>query len=193
MNNAILQLVLVEDDLDFQYLIRQTVEKEADMRVLACCTSAKAAVALADAEKPDLILMDLSLNGSLSSGIEACRAIRMATDCKVLIFTSFEDPDIVIQAAVRGLAHGYVFKSQFALLTEMIRSTATGPTPQQMMIQSLILACLSPAERSVFDNLMGKDVSLHSSPKTIANQKTMILKKLDLPSVSTLIHIFRGS
>lgn len=135
--------------------------------------------------------MDLSLNGSVDSGIEASRAIRLASDSKVLIFTSFEDPETVVQAAVRGLAHGYVFKSQFALLTEMIRSTASGPTPQQMMIESLILASLSPAERSVFESLMGKAVSLHSSPKTIANQKTMILRKLDLPSIPALIHIFR--
>ena len=38
--------------------------------------------------------------------------------------------------------------------------------------------------------MLGEEVNLHSSPKTIANQKTMVLKKLDLPSQNALIHIF---
>ena len=92
---------------------------------------------------------------------------------------------------MRGLAHGYIFKSHFSLLVENIRKAVQGATPEEMMIRSLILSCLSPAEYSIFEIMLGREVTLQSSPKTIANQKTMVLKKLDLPSQSALVHIFR--
>lgn len=38
--------------------------------------------------------------------------------------------------------------------------------------------------------MLGREVSLHSSPKTIANQKTMVLRKLGLNSQSELLHLF---
>ena len=49
---------------------------------------------------------------------------------------------------------------------------------------------LTNAERAVLYNLMGRDVELHSSSKTIANQQTSVLRKLDLPDKQTLRHIF---
>ena len=185
-----ISILIVEDDLDFQYLIRRTIEQEKDMEVTGCCPEPEEALAKAVSCRPDIVLMDLSLNGSPEDGMEVSRKIRLKTDSRVLILTSYENPDTVIQAAVRGLAHGYVFKSQFEMLVETIRKTAGGITPQQHMIRSLILSCLSPAEHSIFEMMLGKQVSLQSSPKTIANQKTMILKKLDIPSQNDLIHVF---
>ena len=58
------------------------------------------------------------------------------------------------------------------------------------MIRSLILSDLSYAERTVFDMMMGKKIELFSSPKTIANQKTTILKKLGLHSQWELNMVF---
>ena len=39
--------------------------------------------------------------------------------------------------------------------------------------------------------LLGKEQDLHSSPKTIYNQKASILKKLHLKNQEELIHIFQ--
>lgn len=189
----LISIWIVEDDEDFQFLIQQTIEMETDMMVLGCSSSPEDALRNIPSHKPDIVLMDLNLNGSASDGMETSRKLRLQTDSKILILTSFEDPDIVVRAAVRGLAHGYIFKSQFELLVETVRKTAQGVTPQQHMIHSLILSCLTPAEYSVFQIMLGKELSLQSSPKTIANQKTMVLKKLDLPSQSALLHVFRNS
>ena len=60
------------------------------------------------------------------------------------------------------------------------------------MIASLILSQLSAAEYSVLELLLGKDLKLQSSPKTISNQKNNLLKKLGLTSVKELKHIFQG-
>lgn len=189
--NKPITIWIVEDDEDFQFLIQQTIEMENDMTVLGSSSTPEDALSKIPIHKPDVVLMDLNLKGSASDGMETSRQIRLQTDSKILILTSFEDPDIVVQAAVRGLAHGYVFKSQFELLVESVRKTARGVTPQQHLIHSLILSCLTPAEYSVFQIMLGKELTLQSSPKTIANQKTMVLKKLDLPSQSALLHVFR--
>lgn len=191
MNDSdLISVLIVEDDEDFQYLIRQTLEGETDMIPAGCCQTAEQALSLTEQLRPDVVLMDLALSGSPADGIEASRNIRLQTDAKLLLLSSYEDSDTVIHAAVRGLAHGYLFKSQFEGIVPAIRKTAAGMTPQQHMIRSLILSCLSPAEHTVFKMMLGEEVNLHSSPKTIANQKTMVLKKLDLPSQNALIHIF---
>lgn len=58
------------------------------------------------------------------------------------------------------------------------------------MICSALLAPLTDAERSVLRRLLGEDVRLHSSSKTISNQQTGILRKLGLPGKKELTHIF---
>ena len=55
----------------------------------------------------------------------------------------------------------------------------------------MAISGLTEAEMGVFQLLMGKNIQLQSSPKTIANQKTKILRKLGLESQKDLMHLFR--
>lgn len=184
-----IRILIVEDDEDFVFLIRCTLEKNQDMEVCAACLEGREAVDEALRLRPDIVLMDLNLSGSLD-GIETARKIRLETDAKVIILTSLDDPDTITKAAARSFASGYVLKSQFNLLSETIRATSGGFTPQEYFIQSLILSALSPAERTVFEMMLGKKIELQSSPKTLANQKGSILHKLGLRSQQELEHIF---
>lgn len=190
MNDSAIRIFIVEDDLDFCYLIKNTLNAQEDFSVLGESQDADTAVASAINLKPDIVLMDLNLSSTDLDGVEAGRRIRLATDAKIIILTAFEDPDIVISSCVRSFASAYIFKSQFECLAESIRAAAKGNTPQQYLIHASILSCLSPAEKSVFDLMMGKPMNLQSSSKTIANQKTSILKKLGLKSQKELVHIF---
>ena len=190
MKNSTIRILIVEDDLDFCYLIKNTLSTLDGFSVLGECQDASHALALAMELQPDIVLMDLNLSSTDLDGIEAGRQIRLATDAKIIILTAFEDPEIVIDACVGSFASAYVFKSQFEILEDTIRNTALGSTPQKYLIHAAILSCLSSAERSVFDLMLGKKVDLQSSSKTIANQKTSILKKLGLKSQKELLHIF---
>lgn len=187
-----INVLIVEDDPDFCFLIKDCLKKENDMTVCGTASSPAQALILAQAMEPDIVLMDLNLTASNLDGIQAAKMIRISTDAKVLILTAFENPQIITDACRRSFASGYIFKSQFSLLLETIRKTAGGHTPQEHLIASLILSELSPAEYSIFELLMGKDLKLQSSPKTIANQKNNLLKKLGLANQSELIHIFKG-
>lgn len=185
-----IKILVIEDDVDFCYLIRKTLEMQKDFQVVGQCSDTIQALSLAKTFEPDIVLLDLNLSCSSLDGIEIGKKIRLQTDAKIVILTAFEDPDIVLKACTGCFASAYVFKSQFKGLEEIIRNTAYGRTPQQHLIRSAILAPLSPAERAVFDMLIGKSVTLHSSSKTIANQKTAILKKLGLKKYKDLLHLF---
>lgn len=187
-----ISVLIVEDDTDFCYLIRNTLSQQPDMEVLACCGTKQDGVAQAGNLRPDVVLMDLNLSSTALDGISAAREIRLTTSAKVLILTAFDDEDTVVRACVQGFASGYLFKSQFPLLVQTARAAARGATPQEYLIRSAILSALSPAERAVFDLMLGREVSLQSSPKTIANQKTGILKKLGLRNQQELVHLFAG-
>lgn len=185
-----IRVMVVEDDGDYQYLIAQAIEKEPDFLLVARCLSPDEACQAARRCSPDIVLMDLNLTARQMDGMEAARRIRIETDAKIIILTSFDQPDLVIQASTRSFASAYVFKSQFSLLVPTIRETAMGMTPQAFLICSAILKPLTPAEYSVFEYLLGQKVSLRSSNKTIANQQTSVLHKLGLSSKQELRHVF---
>ncbi len=190
MENSSIRLIIVEDDMDFTFLIRQMLKNEPDLELVGHASSRDEAIKLAQELKPHIVLMDLNLSSTKLDGVEASREIRRTTNAKVIILTSFEDPKIVIEASKNSFASGYVFKSQFELIPDSIRRTAKGHTPQEYLINSLILAELSPAEQAIFNSMLGREVATLSSQKTIANQKTSIFKKLGIKNQAELIHIF---
>ena len=181
-----IRIMLVEDDLDYRYLIEQALRREADFELCTSCTDGKSAVQTALMEQPDIVLMDLCLAHSPIDGAEASRQIRLQTDARVIILTSREDFETVIHASTHAFASAYLFKSNFPVLIPMIRETAQGVTSQAHLICSALLAPLTDAERSVLRHLLGEDVRLHSSSKTISNQQTGILRKLGLPGKKEL-------
>ena len=182
-------LLLVEDDPDFIYLIRQVIDQCDALCFLAATRRGEEGVALAQALHPDVVLMDLNLPGGID-GVTAARAIRLTTDSRVLLLTSCEDPGVIIRASKRAFASGYIFKSQCQTLVDIIRRTAEASTPEATFIRELVLSVLSVAERSVVEMLLSSDKPLHSAEKTIANQKTSIFRKLGLRSTDELVHLF---
>lgn len=185
-----IQILLIEDDKDFVYLIKRMIEHEADMEFCTYAETSLAGIELASSLEPDIVLADLNLTGSRLDGIEAARQIRIRTNAKVLLLTSIEDPATIIRASKQSFASGYIFKSQCQSLCRQIRETYCGSTVQELFIRELILQDLSAAEKTVFDMITGKKVQILSSEKTIANQKTNILKKLGLKNQKELLHIF---
>lgn len=97
-----IRILVVEDDPDFQYLIRQTLVECPDLFPVDFCRDGDAAFYAAERYAPDVVLMDLALPGGKMSGVEAARRIHMETWAKVVILTSYDDPATVIQASVES-------------------------------------------------------------------------------------------
>lgn len=67
------RVLIVEDDLIISLTTEKMVEK-LGCQVVACVTSGEEAIKAAEENRPDVILMDIRLNGSMD-GIEATQKI----------------------------------------------------------------------------------------------------------------------
>jgi len=187
-----IKILFVEDDPDFIFLINSLLQNDQELEVLGYSDKKDEAIALAEKLKPDIVLMDLNLSMGEFDGIEAAKQIRLKTDAKVILLTAFEQPEISVDASKKSFASGYIYKSQYEILSDTIKSTANGRTPQEDFINALILSELSTAEKYIFNLMLGKGGQVLSSEKTIANQKTNIFKKLGIKNSNELRHIFKG-
>jgi DNA-binding NarL/FixJ family response regulator len=120
--------VLVADD---QALVRAgfrvLIESAPDIEVAGEAPNGEEAVALARAERPDVVLMDIRM--PVLDGIEATRRIAADPDlagCRVLVLTTFEADEYVFEA-LRAGASGFLLKDvEPADLLRAIRVVAGG-------------------------------------------------------------------
>ena len=97
--------VLVVDDQELMRAgFRMILEAQDDIRVVGEAGDGEAAVALAAASRPDVVLMDIRM--PRLDGIEATRRLR---DHKVIILTTFDHDEYVIEA-LRAGASGFLLK-----------------------------------------------------------------------------------
>ncbi len=115
-------LLLVDDNPDLLELLVGILQQK--YRIAAALSTGVAAVELATALKPDLIILDISL-GDIS-GFEVARRLKRA-DCpaKIIFLTLHEDMDFASAAFGLG-ASGYVFKSRLNTDLENAIDTVLG-------------------------------------------------------------------
>jgi DNA-binding NarL/FixJ family response regulator len=186
-----IKVLIVEDDADFAFLLHKLLKQYEDIEVIGCRSQKKDVMQKVQEEHPDIVLMDLNLGTSYMDGVCLSKEIRVLSDAKVLILTALNTSEGIYRVAREAFASGYLFKDQLSLLVENIRAMAKGYTAQEYMIAFMALSCLSEAERTVFQIMMGKEITIRSSAKTIANQKSQIVKKLGFDNQKELIHVFQ--
>lgn len=188
-----IRIQLVEDDPDFVYLLESMISREPDMEIVSCGCDRQQCVADALRQSPDVVLLDLMLSereDKSLEGIEIAREIRLKTRAKILILTSLEKPRIVLEASTRAFASGYLFKSNYGRIPEMIRSVTKGNGAEEIMICAAVIHQLTVSEYYVLLHYLGYEVELHSSPKTIANQLSSIVRKLGIRRPDDLTAVF---
>jgi PAS domain S-box-containing protein len=99
--------MIVEDDRIVARDIRQQVDRMG-YSVVATTGSGEEAVALARSIRPDLVLMDIRLEGEID-GIEAARQIRAGEGIPVIFLTAYGTEDIVRRASETD-PFGYLLK-----------------------------------------------------------------------------------
>ena len=118
--------VIVADD---QILVRQGICAllgfGTDIAIAGQAANGQEAVALAQATRPDVVLMDVRM--PIMDGIEATRALRRSLpETAVIILTTFDD-DHYLAEAVRAGACGFLLKDGDADdLARAIRAAASG-------------------------------------------------------------------
>jgi DNA-binding NarL/FixJ family response regulator len=120
--------VLVADDQDLVRVgLRTLIDSEEDMRMVGEASDGLAAVAIARAERPDVVLMDIRMPGV--DGLEATRRITAdpaLARTRVVVLTTFELDEYVFDALRYG-ASGFLLKdTKPAELLRAIRVVADG-------------------------------------------------------------------
>lgn len=107
----LIRILLVDDSVLVRCGVRSLLEGRhpgAQLEIVGEAGGVAEAIALAQATKPDVVLLDIRLGDG--DGFQACRAIlKEHPAARVLMLTSFANDDFVHQAIIAG-AHGYVMK-----------------------------------------------------------------------------------
>ena len=195
-----LKVMLVDDHEVVRQGLRALLEAEEDIEVVTEAGSGPAAVSLASAHQPDVVVMDVRMPEG--SGIEACRAIRdERPGTQVIMLTSFSDDEALFNSIMAGAA-GFVLKQiRGRDLLDAIRTVGAGkslldPAVTQRVLERLRkakfdekdpkLARLSPQEERILDmigeGLTNREIAerIHLSDKTVKNYVSTILQKLEV-------------
>jgi len=104
----IIKVLIVEDEAIVAMDISRTL-KDLGYRVLAICRSAEDALGLLDKEIPDIVLMDVHIQGNID-GIEL--AINLYRDKRLpIIFLTSHSDDKTLERATLAEPYGYLSKS----------------------------------------------------------------------------------
>ncbi len=195
-------VMLVDDHAVVRFGFRMLLEATEDIRVVAEAESAEAAYQQIPAAKPDVIVMDISLGGTM--GVEATRRI-VARDkmARVLGLSSHEDPSYVRYMLKAG-ALGYLSKrSAPDELIHAIRQVNEGRMyidshlSQRMALEEFNgekspIEVLSEREFGVFIQLAkGASVNqiaemLNISPRTVGTHLYNVKQKLGVANQAEL-------
>jgi PAS domain S-box-containing protein len=100
-------ILIVEDSSIVAFHLQKTLEREG-YRVVGTEPSGEAALLLVEKNKPDLVLMDIMLNGRMD-GIETARTIRSRFTIPVIYITALTDRETIQRAKITE-PFGYVTK-----------------------------------------------------------------------------------
>lgn len=142
MGNQPVRVVLADDHEIVRKGIRDLLEDEGDIVVLAEATTGLEAVALSVAHRPDVVLLDIQMPEM--TGIEAARKIKtQAPQVRILVLSAYDD-DPYIFALLQAGASGYVLKNaQARELVRAVRVVAAGGSVMDPAITAKVMAQLT--------------------------------------------------
>lgn len=124
-----IRIVLVDDHPVVRAGLRALVDGQEDLTVVGEADGLASAVAMTTADRPDVVLMDLSLGDGASGGADVTAALRALPEPpEVLVLTTYDTESDIMRALDAG-ARGYLLKD--APPDELfagIRATARGQT-----------------------------------------------------------------
>jgi DNA-binding NarL/FixJ family response regulator len=158
-----IRVLLADDHAIVRKGIREFLEEDGDLTVVAEATDGREAVRLAGEHRPNVAVLDVQMPGV--SGIEATRQIKAAyPEVRVLILTAYDD-DPYVFALLRAGADGYVLKNADAgELVRAVKLVAAGSKVLAPDIAAKVVAQVisgkPAAARDQVDSLTEREVSV---------------------------------
>ena len=211
-----IRILLIEDHEMVRTALRMCLEGGPKLRVVGEAANQSDALAVAAREQPDVILLDLNLDGS--SGLALLpELLATVSSARVLLLTGVSDPALLRQAVNLG-ARGLVLKGQnIDMLLQAIEKVHLGevwldpsliatvlsdrPRAQggtQSNPEAATTATLSPRERQVItlvgEGLRNKEIArrLCISESTVRHHLSSIFSKLGVAErLELVIYAYR--
>jgi DNA-binding NarL/FixJ family response regulator len=138
----IIRVVLADDHTVVRKGIRDFLEEEDDIQVVAEATTGAEAVSLTLEHRPEVAVLDIQMPEM--TGIEAARQIKAKIpEVQVLVLTAYDD-DPYIFAMLQAGASGYVLKNAPSEeLIRAVRTVAAGGSALDPTVTAKVMAQLS--------------------------------------------------
>lgn len=193
-----IRILLAEDQVMVRQGLKMMIETDADIRVTGEADNGKEAVILCEKQLFDVAILDIRM--PVMDGIEAAKILRTRfPHIKVLMLTTFDDNEYVMNALKLGVS-GYMLKNgDTASLIRSIKSALSGGLSLEDQVASKVMPILlqnqeekqidptlTPRERAILkcigEGLNNKEVAerLGLSVGTVKNQTSHVLDKLEL-------------
>ena len=199
-----IRVLVADDHAVVRAGLRELLDEEPDIRVIGEARDGGEAVALALRERPDVVLMDVSM--PVLCGVEATRQIRgAAPEVRVLALTAHVDGP-AIDALLGAGVSGCLLKTVAELdLRRAVRATAASqsvldplvaqylltrlarPTAQADALRERELAVLRLAARGQTNKQIGQ--GLHLSDRTVQNHLANLYAKLGVASRTAAVTV----
>ena len=133
-----IRVMLADDHEVVRAGFKMILEQDPDLKVMAEAADGAQAYAIVAREKPDILLMDISMPPG-QSGLVACEKITKDFPCtKVIILTVFAEPEYLFYTLRDGAA-GYVLKnSSSEELLAAVHAVAEGGSYIQPKMMALL-------------------------------------------------------
>ena len=202
-----IRVMLADDHEVVRSGLRMLLEQDPGIKVVAEAADGAQAYAVAAREKPDLLLMDISMPPG-QSGLVACEKIaKDLPSTKVVILTMFAEPEYLFYT-LRGGASGYVLKNSTSEeLVAAVRAVVGGGSYIHPKMAALLTKQLSGADgdkdrsyqqlstreleilQLIAKGYTNKEISeqVYLSVKTVEAHRSKIYQKLGLKSRADLV------
>lgn len=203
-----IRIVLADDHTVMRSGLRLLLERQENLQVVGEAADGKQAVAIAEAEKPDVVVMDIAMPHL--NGVEAARQIAAKNPQTAIVILSMHSDESYVIRSLKAGARAYLLKDSAETdLIDAIRAITEGksffsPAVRQLLKEDYMRQLaemgaedsydlLTTREREVLqlvaEGKSNKEVAnlLNLSLYTVETHRTHILQKLNLHSVPELI------
>jgi len=197
-----IKVLLADDHSMVRQGLKQIIEMEDDIVVIAQASDGNEAVKLAKEKKPDVILMDINM--PQTNGLQAIKELKESGEhYKIIVLTIHQEREYLFKTLQMG-AEGYVLKdAEASVLIDAIRSVYNGqtyiqPNMTKELVQEFNRMTLQESSKKysecdltareievlklIAEGMLNKEIAraLYISEKTVKNHVSNIFKKLNV-------------